>query len=501
VLCVLVAVYIFSSMDRTILSILAEDIKKSFAISDGQLGFLHGTAFSVFYALFGYPMGRLIDRWRRTRLLGIAIFAWSAMTMVCGLSASLVQMTVGRIGVGVGEAAASPAGFSLVSDWFSKRKRGVALGLFISGLSLGAGLSLGLGGAIVSHWERAFPVDPPFGLHGWQVAFLALGLPGLILSCLVAAMREPRRGLSDGDIHRSRETRIWSRFIGDIASVIPPFTMIQAARIGRGPLLANVATAAGVALIAALAIHLSGDVMQWTILGVGYYAAFSSAQAMKHRDRPTFALTWGTPAFLLAMAGFGLTSMTNIIMGFWAAPLALRSFDIDKSTVGLILGATTAFCGVTGVITGGKLADVAIRYSPAGRIWVGLASCVLPIPLVAAMCMTQSPLVFFLCNIPVAFIGNAWLAAGAATVQELVLPRMRGTATTTYFLSSTMIGSGLGPYLVGKISAIEGDLAVGILCSLLVAPVAATALYLCARRVEAAEASKGQRARAAGEPG
>ena len=131
VLCVLIIVYIFSSMDRTILSILAEDIKQSFAISDSQLGFLHGTAFSVFYALFGYPMGRLVDRWSRTRLLAIAIAVWSTMTIICGLSSTLGQMTAARIGVGIGEATASPAGFSLVSDWFTKQRRATALGIFI----------------------------------------------------------------------------------------------------------------------------------------------------------------------------------------------------------------------------------------------------------------------------------------------------------------------------------------------------------------------------------
>lgn len=497
VLFVLILVYMLSSMDRTIVSILAEDIKKSFAVSDQQLGFLHGTAFAVFYALFGYPMGRLVDRWHRTRLLAISVACWSGMTVLCGLSASLAQMTVARIGVGIGEATASPAGFSLVSDWFTKKRRATALGIFIGGLSLGSGLAFALGGVIVTQWDAAFGGDAPFGLFGWQAAFVAVGLPGFLLAILVATLREPRRGLSD-NVEKREETDIWPRFFSDVASVVPPFTALQAARIGTGPLIANLAAAALTAAVAATAIYFTGDTMQWTILGIGYYAAFSSAQSMKHRDPPTFALTWQTPAFVLAMVGFGLVSVVSIIMGFWVAPLALRTFDIDKGTVGSILGLLT-LCNVMGIVCGGKLADVALRFSPSGRIWIGLASAMVPAPFIIIMCNTANPWVFFPCYVPVAFFGSAWLAAGGATIQELVLPRMRGTATTTYFFASTLVGSGLGPYFVGKMSAITSDLATGILCGLAAAPIAAITLFACMRRVEQAEGSKWERARLAGE--
>jgi len=498
VLAVLVCVYILSSMDRTILSILAEDIKKSFGMTDGQLGFLHGTAFSVFYALFGYPMGRLIDRWRRTRLLAIAITIWSGMTILCGLAGSVAQLTAARIGVGIGEATASPAGFSLVSDWFTKRKRGTALGIFISGLGIGSALALALGGIIVTRWELAFGADRPFGLEGWQVTFVLVGLPGLLLAILVASLREPRRGLSDG-INRPGETNIWPRFFSDVASVIPPLTLVQAARCGIGPLFFNLLGAAAAATLAFVAIRLSGDVMQWTILCIGYYAAFSSAQSMKHRDPATFALTWKTPAFVLAMIGFGTTSVIQIVTSFWVAPLALRTFAIDKAMVGSILG-FTALLGVVGVALGGRLADLALRFSQAGRIYVGMASALLPVPFIVIICNTHNPWVFFSCYAPIAFICAAWLAAGGATIQELVLPRMRGTATTTYFFASTLLGSGLGPYLVGKMSTATGSLATAMLCSLVAVPIGVTALWFCSRRVERDEASKWDRARAAGEP-
>ncbi len=499
VLLVLFIVYVFNAMDRTILSILAEDVKKVFALTDTQLGFLQGTAFGIFYALFGYPLGRLLDRSNRTRMLSVALGIWSVMTVVSGLSINYGQLVLSRIGVGVGEASAGPAGFSLIADWFTKKRRGTALGIFISGLFFGMGMSFAIGGAIVARWDALFPGPKPFNLMGWRVVFLAVGVPGALMALWVASLREPRRGLSD-DVSHPHETRVWARFLGDVASIIPPLTLIQAARAGRKPLLANLTAAVLAVIGAALFIRLTGDILQWTLIGAGYYAAFSAAQSMKHRDLPTYRLTWGTPAFVMATIGFGAVSMLNVIMAAWTAPLALRTLAIDKGTAGLLLGVTMALGGLVGVIFGGRLSDFLLRYSPSGRIWVGIGSALLTGPFIIAMCHTHSPWVFFLCNIPVSVIGTAWLGAGAATISEMVLPRMRSTATTTYFLASTLIGSGLGPYMVGKVSALTGDLAWGVLSGLIAVPLAAVTLWSCARGMEQAENTKWARAEAAGEP-
>jgi len=499
VLGVLVLVYILNSMDRTILSILAEDLKANFSLSDSQLGFLHGTAFGVFYALFGYPIGRLTDRWHRVNLLAIGLAMWSFMTVMCGLATSVGQLVVTRMGVGIGEATASPAGFSLISDWFSKQKRGTALGFYIGGLHLGAGLALFVGGYIAVTWNALYPGGAgPLHLVGWQAAFLAAGLPGLLLAFWVSTLREPRRGLADGAF-RPAEGDVWRRFFGDVSSVVPPFTLYQAAMLGRRQLLGNLGAAALVAACAWIMIQLTGDVLQWLALGIGYYGAFSSAQSLKNRDKATFALTWGSPAFVCTMIGFGTVSMLNVNMGFWTAPLALRELGIDKATVGMVLGATAALGGLFGVVTGGRVSDALLRHTPAARLYVGLAAAVIPAPFVIGMCITKDPTTFFLLNIPVVFFGNMWIAAGAATVQELVLPRMRGTATTTYFLVSILLGSGLGPYLIGKVSVAANDLATGVMGGLIAAPLGATALFLASRRVPKAEATKWQRAEAAGE--
>src|SRR5215467_2731629 len=116
VLGVLVLVYVFNFLDRQILSILAERIRADLGVSDAELGFLYGTAFAVFYALFGIPLGRLADVWIRTRLIAVGLAFWSLMTAASAFARGFTQLTAARIGVGVGEASASPAAFSLLSD-------------------------------------------------------------------------------------------------------------------------------------------------------------------------------------------------------------------------------------------------------------------------------------------------------------------------------------------------------------------------------------------------
>lgn len=121
VLFVLFLVYALNFIDRQILTILAPHIRKDLGLSQADIGFLYGTAFGVFYALFGIPLGRLADNWHRVRLMTIGLALWSSMTALSGLASNGLQLAAARIGVGVGEATASPSAYSLISDWFPKR--------------------------------------------------------------------------------------------------------------------------------------------------------------------------------------------------------------------------------------------------------------------------------------------------------------------------------------------------------------------------------------------
>jgi len=166
VLCVLVLVYILNFIDRQILSILAVDIKRDLGLTDGQLGFLGGAAFAVFYALFGVPLGRLADRWHRVRLLTIGLALWSTMTAASGLARNYFSLSLARMGVGVGEATASPTAYSLISDYFPAKRRATALAIYSSGIYLGGGVSLLIGAAISKAWDAGFPGGGPGGARG-----------------------------------------------------------------------------------------------------------------------------------------------------------------------------------------------------------------------------------------------------------------------------------------------------------------------------------------------
>jgi MFS family permease len=503
VLGLLVLVYMFNFIDRQIISILAEDIKADLGVTDVEMGFLYGTAFAVFYALFGIPLGRLADNWIRTRLLAIGLTLWSGMTALSGFSTSFTQLAAARVGVGIGEASAGPTAFSMLSDWFPKHQRATALAIYSSGLYIGGGISLFIGALVKEQWNLAYPGGGPLGLVGWQAAFLAVGIPGLLLAAWVATLREPVRGLADG-LLTAPATNIWSKFWEDLTSVIPPLTLIHIARFGRAALLKNIGALLGFALLGFTMARLLGDTvgdrLQWGALMLGAYAVSSWAQSLKIRDPATFALIWGTPAFLYALVGFGSISFVGYALGFWAAPYALRTFSADPKIAGLILGGSGAAGGFIGVVVGGWLSDKAKRRHPAGRIAVAALATLVPFPFVIAMFTTSSETAFYLFNIIPAVFGSIYVGIAAATSQDLVMPRMRGAATATYFIGTTLIGLGLGPYFTGKVSAATESLATGNLALLVAAPLTLFCLWQLWRKLPAAEASKIERARAAGEP-
>jgi len=185
VLGVLFVVSIFNFIDRQILAILLQPIKEDLKISDTALGFLTGFAFAVFYTFSGLPLARLADRWVRRSLIAISIAVWSVMTAASGLAHGFTDLALARIGVGIGEAGATPPAHSLLSDYFPPEKRATVLALYACGVPVGVGLGFWLGGWI----NDAF---------GWRVAFFVVGLPGLALALLVRlTVREPVRGMSE----------------------------------------------------------------------------------------------------------------------------------------------------------------------------------------------------------------------------------------------------------------------------------------------------------------
>lgn len=501
VLGILVLVYVFNFVDRQILSILANDIKRDLGLDDAYLGFLYGTAFAVFYALFGIPLGRLADSWHRVRLMTIGLALWSLMTAASGLARNGAALTLARVGVGVGEATASPSAYSLIADLFPRRMRATALAIYSSGLYLGGGFSILFGGEIAQRWNLAYPDGGPFGLVGWQTAFIIVGLPGVLLALWVATIREPVRGAIDG-IPSPGDPRPFKGFVQELLDVIPPFTLVGA--IARGPkaVLVNVAAAVIVALTAMALTALTGPStwQQWTFVGIGAYAVFSWASALKSRDLPTFRLIWGCPAFLCTTLGYGMVSFISYAAGYWGAPYAERTFGVAKALLGWTIGAPSALAGFLGVIIGGRLADWLQARHPSGRVMVVMLGLLSMLPSLITSYLADDFATFAVLSFITVMCYSSALGAAAAASQALVLPRMRGTATATFFIATTLVGLALGPFMAGWVSTRSGDnLAVGMLSTLAAAPVGIVLLLAALRLYPKAAASVAQRARTAGE--
>lgn len=483
-LAVLFIIYMVNFIDRQILSILANDIKADLAIGDAELGFLYGTAFAIFYALFGIPLGRLADRWNRTRLLGLGLALWSAMTMLSGLAKGTASLATARVGVGVGEATASPCAYSLIGDWFPQRMRATALAIYSSGLFVGSGLSLLIGGLIVERWNAAWPHDPPLGLAGWQVAFLAVGAPGLMLAAWVWSLREPPR--ENNALSPAEVPTAWRSFVQEVVGIIPPFTLIAAARGGGRNFAAHLAVVAMIAAAAVLLGRATGSTAQFAFVAVGAYAVYSWAGTLQRTDPATFDATFRSVPFVAIVLAYGAVCFTGYTVSYWAAPYAERTFGLSKVELGWWLGAPAALGGFLGVILGGYLADQLHRFHPTGRLWVLLIGLAVPVPLVLIGYSSADAGIFLACSFGLQMTTSSALGAAAAASQALVQPHMRGTATAIFFLGATLIGLALGPFTAGYVSEVSGALDVGVKANLAIVPLGLVALATAIARYLAA---------------
>ncbi len=485
---VLALVYVFNFVDRQILSILANDIKADLGLDDAQLGFLYGTAFAIFYALFGIPLGRLADSWSRTRLLAAGLALWSLMTVLSGFARNGSALAGARVGVGIGEATANPCAYSLIADWFPQRLRATALAIYSSGLFVGSGLSLLVGGMIVQGWNAAWPDGGPLGLAGWQAAFIAVGAPGLLLALWVLSLREPARGALDGTAP-TIDPRPWTGLLGNLMQIVPPFTVLGAARRGAAALAVNLAVAAGLAVLAWVLGRATGNLPQFAFVAVGYYAVFSWVCALRAQDREAFELTWHNPAFVGVVLAYSVVCYVGYTVSYWAAPYAERTFALDKVELGWLIGAPAALGGFLGVIGGGWLADRLYRRHPSGRLMVMAIGLAAPLPIVLVGYTAADPTLFLVCAFLVQLVTSSALGASAAASQALVLPRMRGIAAAIFLLGTTLIGLAFGPFTAGFVSEATGSLGLGVMGNLCAVPLGLAALVLALRHYRGALAA------------
>ena len=191
----LLAVYIYAFIDRVILALLVEPIRRDLGASDVQMGLLLGFAFALFFGVCGLPAGALVDRYNRRAMIGIASVFWALMTIMSGLSHSIGMLFLARAGVGIAEAVVLPAAFSLIQDAVPARSRGLAFSIFAMAPLIGSTAAL-LGGGKVLAFAVAggFAGWPVLGeLAPWRTTLVVTGIAGLPLSLLLLLAREPAR--------------------------------------------------------------------------------------------------------------------------------------------------------------------------------------------------------------------------------------------------------------------------------------------------------------------
>lgn len=225
--------YTVAFIDRQILSLLVQPIKRDLGVSDTQIGWLAGFAFAVFYSILGVPIARLADRFNRKYIISIGVVLWSIMTFACGLSKTYWQLFLTRVGVGVGEATLSPAAYSMISDYFAPGRLAKAIGVYVMGLYIGAGLALLTGSAVVSMVSGAGVIELPWigSVYPWQMTFFVVALPGLLVLAFMATVKEPPRREFRGD-GTSRITKPKPVPLGEIAAFFVTHRRIMIAHFG-----------------------------------------------------------------------------------------------------------------------------------------------------------------------------------------------------------------------------------------------------------------------------
>lgn len=509
-----------SLMDRQILAILIPRIKADLQVGDAEMGLLYGTVFGLFYALFSLPLGRLADGWVRTKLLGISIVGWSFMTSLGGAAQSFALLAVSRLGVGVGEASVSPAGFSILSDVFPSKMRGTISAIVASSIAVGLGGAIWFGAGIAGWWDMRYPEgDAPLGLAAWQAAFVFAAIPGLIVGFLMLRLPEPERGVADGittpeDPHPFRES--WRTF----SATLPGLVWLEMARdkVTRKAWLINIV--GGVIFIAfgmwmtqwtnslrevnPVAVQigdfgLTGNALQWGMVAFGAYVLLSWMQSLYRRDKVAFTLL--TSKTILCLIGLAILQFViNYAIMAWTPTFLMQRFDKTAGEISAVYGAVIMTLGIVGPLVAGPLSDLLQKRFANGRMYVTLFAVAGSSLVVSWVYSADALDQFYWRFVPYSFILTMWIPPLYASFMDLVLPRMRGTVMSFYTLTTTIFGMGLGPYATGLINDTQGKGLGHALVSLYwVAPIIILFAVLAVMYFSRDKATVVERARAAGE--
>ena len=364
VLAILTFVYMFNFIDRQIIAILSPAIKEDLGLSDSVLGLLKGLAFAVLYTTLGIPIAWAADRWNRVTIMTIAATVWSAFTALSGLAANALQLTLARVGVGIGEAGGSPPAHSLISDYFPKHKRASALAIYSLGIPLGQMFAFLAGGWVLQQ-------------YGWRNAFFIVGLPGVLLAILMKlTVKEPQRGAQDKEVAAKAPTRFKDGF--KQLTAIPTFWGVVAATTfasftGYGIGLWVVDFYRRTYELSYPQITVPLGILNGVVYGVGTFAGGWLTDYFGKRDKGAYA--WVPAIGMLLTIPTGAASVwapTPFWAFFWSAPFLIGlglylgpSFSVVQTLAPVNLRAfATAFYFLI-------LNFIALGLGP---LWVGAAS-------------------------------------------------------------------------------------------------------------------------------
>jgi MFS family permease len=362
---VLFIINLLNFFDRQLPGALAEPIRKEFHLSDTALGLL-GTVVTLMYGVVGLPLGRLADKWYRTRLLAIGTAAWSLLTAASGLAQTYLQLFASRLGVGLGEATCAPSGQSLIGDLYPPHQRARAMGIFMLGLPAGLSLAYFSAGTI----GAAF---------GWRATFLFACIPGLLFAWLALRISEPPRGALD--------------------AARPPAYVAAPAR-------------------SPYAAVLKLPTMWWIILS-GIFHNFNM-----------YAIGAFQTPYLQRFHEMGLKSASNVSA-------------VSVSAVGAI-----------GLLAGGWLADKLSAKRLDARLLVPACSMAIAAPSIFfALSQPKGSIAAFMVLMAIGTMTMyVYYATVYAAIQDLIEPRLRGTAVAIYFCAFYVCGASLGPLGMGMLS-------------------------------------------------
>lgn len=354
--------FLLSLVDRLLLSLLVEPIKADLGLTDTQIGLIQGLAFVVLYSGLALPVGRYVDRHKRIPLVSGGVALWSLMTAVCGLATTPLALALGRAGVGIGESTLGPAAPSLIADSFPKARLGLAMSIFALGASLGAGLSLMLGGAITHALEISGPkVVPGIGiLQPWQQTFLVVGLPGVLLAVAIAALKEPERQHQASSIptikevvHHLRANKRWfvplvaanglvvAVAFGTASWIIAFFARTYGTPVNEAGFAAGLVT-----ILGGLTGLLAGGLLSDRLSRTGTYVRlWVCAAAMALTIIPAFLYPFAN-SMILSVMGWGFALMCASI------PVGVASANLQEMTPSRMRGTVSAAAGLFASLIG-----------------------------------------------------------------------------------------------------------------------------------------------------